>query len=463
MKRYLSGHVLVGAVLVIVSALTMIVLDRPLIRGDGTAYLAWVDTLVRDRDLDLANQYERLQPVNTYQVVWDAELGRYVDIFPFGVAFLQGPFYVVGGVLVRLGIADQNPAYFLQMQGVNQGYSLMIMVGANLMMLAAVVLAWRMARHFLDDWTAALLAWGMFVGTPLIYYSTVSPLNSHNPGAFLVACLLFLLMAYTNLFDRRYSNHHSATPVYIWVVLGVIAGLMTLVRWQLLLVGGFMWALLLWQRNWKGLLISGIVAVLVLLPLPLVWNEMFGKPFVVPYDETSNQPFLRLPANAHRVFWRLIIHSPILILSLIGIPFLWRQDRKLTLFCLAVIGSEILLNGSTRDWYEGDSYGGRRMSELYALYSVLAAALVGRWPAVRDRLLAWRAVITRAALVGLIAYSIFFLMAFMVFSWTNPRYQFADEPNVMIEYFFDHPDPLDVIRTIFRTHLGPRAWDHPGP
>jgi hypothetical protein len=279
----------------------------------------------------------------------------------------------------------------------------------------------------------------------------------------LVACLLFLLMAYTDVFDRRFSDRRSATPVTIWVALGVVAGLMTLVRWQLLLVGGMMWVLLLWERNWKGLLISGIVAGVVLLPLPLVWNEMFGKPFVVPYDEATNQPFLRLPVNAHRVFWRLIIHSPILILSLIGIPFLWRQDRKLTLFCLAVIGSEILINGSTRDWYAGDSYGARRMSEPYALYVVLAAALIGRWPAVRARLAAWRAVITRAVLVGLIAYSIFFLMAFMVFSWTNPRHQFADEPDVMIEYFFDHPDPLNVIQTIFRTHLGPRAWDHPGP
>jgi hypothetical protein len=459
MKR----SVVVGIVLVIVSVLTMIAFDRPLIRGDGTAYLAWVDTFVRDRDLDLANQFERLQPVNTYQVTWDAELGRYVNIFPFGVAFLQGPFYAVGGVLVRLGIADQNPSYFLQMQGVNQGYSLMLMFGANLMMLAALLLAWRLARHFTDDWTAALLAWGMFMGTPLIYYSTISPLNSHNPGAFLVACLLFLLMAYTDVFDRRFSDRRSATPVTIWVALGVVAGLMTLVRWQLLLVGGMMWVLLLWERNWKGLLISGIVAGVVMLPLPLVWNEMFGKPFVVPYDETTNQSFLRLPVNAHRVFWRLIIHSPIVLLSLIGIPFLWRQDRKLTLFCLAVIGSEILINGSTRDWYAGDAYGGRRMSEEYALYVVLAAALIGRWPAVRARLAVWRAVITRTGLVGLIAYSIFFLMAFMVFSWTNPRYQFADEPDVMIEYFFDHPDPLNVIQTIFRTHLGPRAWDHPGP
>jgi hypothetical protein len=469
MKRYVNGSLWVFVVLVIVSILTMIMFDRPLIRGDNTAYLAWIDTFVRDRDIDLANQYERFQPVNSYQIAWDADLGRYVDIFPFGVVFLQGPFYAVGGVLVRLGIADQNPDYFLQMQGVNQGYSLAMMFGANLMMLAAIVLSWRMARHFTDSWTGAALAWGFFMGTPLIYYSTISPLNSHNPGAFLVSCLLFLLMVRTNVFDRRYTAEPKETPLVVWIALGVIAGLMTLVRWQLLMAGGWMWALLLWQRNWKGLLITGFVAAVVMLPLPLVWNEMFGKPFVVPYDETTHQNFLRWPVNSHRVFWEMLIHSPILFLSLAGIPFLWRLDRKLTLFCLAVIGSEILINGATCKWCVGDAYGERRMSELYSLYIVMAAALIARWPAVRDRLVAWRAVLTRAALVGLIAYSIFFLMAFMVFSWTNPHItpagnrQFADEPDVMIEYFFDHPDPLGVIKTIFRTHLGPRAWDHPGP
>jgi hypothetical protein len=92
MKRYLNGSLGVFVVLVIVSILTMILFDRPLIRGDNTAYLAWIDTFVRDRDIDLTNQYERFQPVNTYQIAWDAELGRYVDIFPFGVVFLQGPF-----------------------------------------------------------------------------------------------------------------------------------------------------------------------------------------------------------------------------------------------------------------------------------------------------------------------------------------------------------------------------------
>jgi hypothetical protein len=161
MKRFSNGPAPVLIVLVLVSTLTMILFDRPLIRGDGTAYLAWVDTFVRDRDLDLANQYTRFQPVNTYQITWDAGLQRYVNIFPFGVAFLQGPFYVGGAALVRTGIADQNPGYFLQMQGVNQGYSIALMIGANLMMLAAIVLSWWMARRF-TGWT--LLARGIFMG-----------------------------------------------------------------------------------------------------------------------------------------------------------------------------------------------------------------------------------------------------------------------------------------------------------
>lgn len=469
MKRYMNKSFGALVVLVIASILIMILFDRPLIRGDNTAYLAWIDTFVRDRDIDLTNQFERFQPVNNYQIAWDAELERYVNIFPFGVAFLQGPFYAAGGALVRLGIADQNPDYFIQMQGVNQGYSLVMMFGANLMALAAIVLSWRLARHFTGSWTAALLAWGFFVGTPLIYYSTVSPVNSHNPGAFLVTCLLFLLMTRTPVFDRQYSPEVKETPWIVWVALGVCAGLMVLVRWQLLLVGGGMWGLLLWQRRWKGLLVTALVAAVVMLPLPLVWNEMFGKPFVVPYDETSNENFLRLPVNSHWVLWRMLFHSPVLFLSLIGIPFLWRLDRKLTVFCLVVIGSEILVNGATCRWCVGDAYGERRMCEQYSLYIVMAAALTSRWSAIRDRQTAWRLILPRAALMGLTIYSVFFLLVFLVFSWTNPRItasgnrQFADEPDVMIEYFFDHPDPVDVIKTIFRTHLGPRAWDRPGP
>jgi hypothetical protein len=96
----------------------MIAFDRPLIRGDGVAYLAWIDTLILDQDVNFDNQYERLQSVNTYQLEWSVERERWVNIFPFGIAFVQAPFYLMGDAFQHAGVLDNNPDYFRQHQGV---------------------------------------------------------------------------------------------------------------------------------------------------------------------------------------------------------------------------------------------------------------------------------------------------------------------------------------------------------
>jgi hypothetical protein len=446
---------------------SMVRFDRPLIRGDGVAYLAWVDTFVRDQDIDLANQYERFQPVNTYQITWDYEQEQFVNIFPFGVAFLQAPFYAVGGILTRQGWANQNPEYFVQMQGVEQGYSLAIMIGANMMALGSVGLAWRIARCFVDQWTAVLIAWGIFFGTPLFYYSTVSPLNSHNPGAFLTACLVYLLIICTGAFQYHSLTEGKAKlpQGYLPVLLGFVAGLMILVRWQLLLVVVCAWCLLGWERRWKTLALATLVMAVVMLPLPLVWNHLFGKPFVVPYDESTNEAFLRLPVHAHRVLFRMLHYSPILGLSMLGIPFLWYVDRRWTVYIGLVIGAQLLINGSTRDWYAGDSFGARRMSELYVAYVLLAAVVIGKVP-YKAWLFPFRSawpLLARGALIGLIVYSVVFFLAFLVFSWTNPAGVFVGSPDYMLGYFFDHPYRTEVMKATFQTHIGPSAWSMPGP
>ncbi len=75
--------------LIAITMATMLRFDRPLVRGDGVAYLAWVDSLALDHDFDLENQAERLSSVNTYAVILNWHNGKYVNAFPFGVAFLQ--------------------------------------------------------------------------------------------------------------------------------------------------------------------------------------------------------------------------------------------------------------------------------------------------------------------------------------------------------------------------------------
>lgn len=448
-----------GAVLLLACAAVLVALDRPLIRGDGVAYLAWVDSFVLDGDIDLTNQVERLRPVLTYQLTWNEETGRWVNIFPFGAALLQAPFYALGHWFAVNGWWDANPDYFHQMQGVWRPYSMWLMIGANVAALATVWLAWGFGRILTTPAAAALVAGTLFVGTPLIFYSSVSPLNSHNPGALATALFTACLLAVAGL---------GAAPARLptlwpYAGLGAAAGLMVLVRWQLLLVAAPAWLIFLLptvrRETWRGPLLATAVAALTVAPLPLVWQALFGQPFVIPYEEVADGAFLTWPRYSADVLRLLLWHSPGVLLSLIGIPFLWRLDRRWGAYALVAIGLQVWLNGGVLDWWAGETYGMRRLSELYPLYVLLASAVIGHpaaAPALRRRL-------ALAFLVGVIGYTLIYLPVFINYTWTNPLGEFINDPLVMWRHVTAQAQPWQTTWAVYRAHLGPPAWLLPGP
>jgi hypothetical protein len=447
-------------VLVTLSLATMVLFDRPLIRGDGIAYLAWADTLLLDHDVNFDNQLERLAPVNTYQIGWSDEQQRFVNVFPFGVAFVQAPFFLTGNFFARQGWWDVNPDYFHQMQGLSAPYSYWLMIGANLLALATIVLSWMVGRRLCGEWSAAFAAWALFLGTPLFYYSTVTPLNSHNPGAFAVAAFLLILATIVGLPGRV---AHRRTARWPWLLLGLVAGMMVLIRWQLLLVvaGGF--AMLLWERRWRGALLAVLVAGLVILPLPIIWQAMFGRPFVVPYEASTGSSFLSAPSHTLWVLRELLRNSPVLLLSLIGLPLLWFVDRRWAILTAGVILLEAVVNGAVLDWWGGESYGVRRMSELYPFYVLLACVALGYGTRFAAQWSRWWPVLAHSLLAVLVIYSIVYILAFFSYTWTNPDGTFIAGPRTMLAYFADQPDRWRVLTAVLRAHVGPVSWHMPGP
>jgi hypothetical protein len=444
----------------LVTVLTLLLLDRPLIRGDGIAYLGWVDSIALDGDIDLRNQAERLAPVNTYQIQWNETTGRWVIIFPFGVALLQTPFYYLGHLAAANQWLDVNPDYFRQMQGVGLPYSLSVMLGANVLALGSVTFAWLAGRKFCTGWLAALVTYAVFLGTPLVYYSTITPLNSHSAGAFALAVYFYALLSLA----PPGKDSPAAHRWYWYIALGVSAGLAILARWQLALVVAPGWLLLLHRRQWRGLLLATVSAAVMCLPLPLVWQNLFGSPFLIPFDAVEGQRgagnFLGQTNHALDVLVMTLSHSPVVLLGLIGIAVWWRRVRGWALLAAGVIGLQLLINGAALDWWAGESYGMRRMSELYALVAVLGCVLMGaatthRLPLVR-RLLP-------VVYLALIAYTGVYIAAFLVYSWTNPDGYLLGSPQVMLGYFFAHPYRWEVLVEVVRTHVGPWAWAMPGP
>lgn len=440
-------------VLLIVTTLTLIRFDRPLIRGDGVAYLVWTDTLVRDLDINLNNQHDRFMPVNTYHIQWNNNNHKWVNIFPFGVAFLQAPFYLIGHLFATNDWLMVNNDYFYQMQGVELPYSLWLMIGANVMALVAVGLSWDIARRYCDRWLAVLLVYLTLIGTPMLFYSTVEPLNSHSPAAFTLSVVMWVMLT------RDKSNWRWA------VLLGIMAGLTILVRWQLILAILPIYLYLMLHREWRMFWIGGLTTAIALLPLPLIWQEMFGAPFVLPYNEVNETGFLKTDNAWLAVLRYTVLTSPVVVFSFPALYGLFKRDKPLAVSMALMVVGQLLINGAAADWNASHSYGLRRMTELFPVYVIGVAVTFNALHEVLLRrekpIMRW---IPHAVAGMMIGYTILYTLSVLSYVWTSEAgWTGKLTPQVVLPYFAKQPNNMEVVEAIFTTHLGPPAWNSPAP
>lgn len=454
------------AVLLLASALCLIALTRPLVRGDSIAYLAWLDSIALDGDIDFANQVEQMQPAISYQLLYFEDTDRYVNLFPFGVAILQIPFYHIGHVFAQQGWLDVNPVYFQEMQGVTAPYSIWIMIGTGIMTLFTVGLAWRIIAPLTGPWTAAGIAWLFFFATPLLFYSSVNPLNSHSSGAFMMTIFLVVFLHVSRLLPLSWREKSSETPEQVqavsagwWLLMGISAAMMAQVRWQLILVAIPVWVWVLLQREWRGLMLATGAAFVVMLPLPFAWQELFGEWLHSPNDTVGKAFMLPAPVYLPDVIGMWLSHSPVILLSLAGMLALWRINRVLTLIAVGAIASQLLMSAWITDWHGSQSYGLRRMTELYPFYVMLAGAFVAQFM----RHHRWRRLVLSAGFVLMTAYTSLYMVSFFNYTWTNPYGKYADAPPVMIDYFLNQPHNLVILHEVWYVHMGPYSWQMPGP
>jgi len=209
----------------------MLFFDRPLAVGDGLAYLIWLDSIALDGDLDLSNQAEKFAAVNTYHIYLEPRTGRWGSAFPFGVALLLTPFYWLGAALDALPAFRVNDAHFLEIQSMPFAYTLCAMVGVNLYGLLAEGMAYRIARRYAGPWVAAGATLLIFFGTPLLFYTSVDPINSHVAGAFSASLYMLLWLS-----AREALHAASWRQAGRWLFVGLAAGLTVLCRWQVGLI-----------------------------------------------------------------------------------------------------------------------------------------------------------------------------------------------------------------------------------
>jgi len=179
--------------------------------------------------------------------------------------------------------------------------------------------------------------------------------------------------------------------LYSWALLGVIAGVMTLIRWQNLLFALLpgIDAVVALARAWRakdrvearhvvaGSALFLLCMVVAFLPQMLAWRAMYGT-FIA---RSPVGPQIRW-TDPHLVdiLWSarngLFSTTPILYLGAIGLAVFAFARPAIGVPVLLAIGVMVYFNSCIQDWWGSAGYGGRRFDGTIPLFALGLAAFV---------------------------------------------------------------------------------------
>jgi hypothetical protein len=365
-------------------------LVTPRIRGaDEIEYFAYLRSLVFDADLDFGNEYQHFVDGNpeglagfrqTFLERREPDTGRHINFAPLGTALLWSPLYLLAhaGVLLARAAGSGVAA---------DGYSLPYVAAACY---GSALLGWfglllirdALERHAAvgepaATWSVAAL----WLGTPLLYYTTLAPGFSHAASVFAVALVAWLALRLEAL---------SETRLHDWAVAGAAVGLAGLVREQDALYGILPGGVLVWRtlrdRDWGRGLVRGSVllgsAIAVFTPQLLAYRAINGgfRPsrLVARKMSWSSPHFFEVLVDpGHGLF----LWSPLLLVAVAGLGWALarrRVPRLLPLLALALL-LQVWVNGAVESWSQAGAFGSRRFVGATVLFAFGLGPLFESW------------------------------------------------------------------------------------
>lgn len=361
--------------------------------GDAVHYYVYLRSAVFDGDLQFQNDYMGLYGITekTDGTAWIFDplpTGYIRNLMPIGPAIVWAPLYLlVTGALAVLrwcGL-DYTLDGFGRVFQASAGFSGII--AATL----GAWLAYGAALQLFSRRNAILATLAIWLGASPLYYSVVSPTYSHAISMLANGAVVLYWIG---------TRDESGLRRFAW--LGTLIGFAALVRWQEATLFALPVIDALWLAQRVGSLpgvpsrvtafrdcalrisAASVGAVLVFLPQVLVWQILYGRPFLIP----QGGQFMRwtdaaLGAVLFSDWHGLFTWTPIVALSVIGLFPLWRRDRHVATGVIVVLAAAWYTNAAAADWWAGEAFGARRFVSCVPLFVIGFAAFADRWTSLR--------------------------------------------------------------------------------
>ena len=387
LPRLRLAHVMLAGAAVLFLAATF----KPAVSGDGVGYFSYLHSVIVDRDLDMSDEYAAVRAAHID--VWPAQIttrtqtGLLANMFPVGPAVMSAPAYI-GALALRPSGTPQMDAPF------TTAYTLASLTFG----LLALAVCYRFTRAVTGSSGAAVTGvLAVALTTPLLYYLVYQASYAHTFSAFAVSSFIYLWWS---------TRGHRSTRA--WLILGLLGGLMALVRWQ---DGPLVAVALLDVRreHWRPLLmVPGIV--LGFAPQLIVDRVIFGTwlPSRPGLDPLHGHYFDVLFSSWHGLF----IWTPGVLLATVGV-FLVRDGAIRLAFGLCFL-IQLFIVGAYPIWWGGFSFGMRYLVNLTPFFAIGFAAIATRVKPVLSR--------TAVALLGAWSLLLILNMTYVIQLDVNPGY-----------------------------------------
>jgi hypothetical protein len=328
------------------------------VASDGIFYFAPLRSVVVEGNLDFENEYRVLGATEGY--FHRTDTGRLPNNFSIGPSLLWAPFYVAVHLLGHVG--------FFRPTGFGYPYFTTVATATVLIGFLGVVWFYRLAARYFDPPIAFVATVVLWLGSFHVWYMVFEPSMSHALAMAMVAGYLLLC--------QRGPKDWLA-----FALVGAVAGLVVLVRWQNIVFLPVGWVLIWRQRGrpkWQELAVSGAAALIVFFPQMIYWKLLYGEFLLVPQGGNymqwgSPQIEAVLFSSRHGLFsW-----SPILWIGAIGFFAFIRKERIFGMAYLVAFLVALYINASVSDWWAGASFGARRFDGALPAFGLGLAMAVG--------------------------------------------------------------------------------------
>jgi hypothetical protein len=278
--------------------------------------------------------------------------------YTYGVALMQTPFFLIAHVLAKkIG---------LEANGFSIIYNRMIDIAAVFYTVFGLLVLYMFLINYTESKIAIITLIFIFLGSNLFYYSIFDTGMSHIYSFFLFSVFLFL----SDKVLKANSNLMNA-------IFGLIIGLIISVRpVNIIFLPTFFIFNSIQLNNLKVLLkpfiLMSIIIFVVLMPQFLYWKYLSGNFLFYTY---TNEGFTNFLSPKILQLWfspnnGLLLYNPIILLTLVGLIFLWEYRLKLSLNISLYFILISYIFSSWWSWSYGCSYGSRPFVEYYTILSL---------------------------------------------------------------------------------------------